>query len=108
MWEIGNNYLFPDRCGRQLTVSGLSQSLRKYCKSRGVKPRSSHAFRHTFAKKYVVNGGNVFTLQRLLTHTDLSMTRKYIHLFSSDLKKDYDSFCPLDSYKKESVIVRKI
>lgn len=106
IWDVGNGYLFPDRFGGQLTVNALAQSLRKYCIDRGVKPRSAHSFRHTFAKKFVTNGGNVFTLQKLLTHTDLTMTKRYVSLFSDDLHKNYDYLCPLDSYNN-SVPKRK-
>ena len=106
-WDVGSGYLFLDKYGGQLTVTALSHSLHNYCVSRGVKPRSAHAFRHTFAKKYVTNGGNVFALQKMLTHTDLAMTRKYIHLFSSDLKRGYEDICPLDSYKKNTMIIKK-
>lgn len=106
-WDIGNNYLFTDRFGGQLTVGALEQSLRKFCKDRGVVCKGAHAFRHTFAKKYVLNGGNVFILQRLLTHTDLTMTKKYVRLFNSDLHIGYDDLCPLDTYQNNKTIKRK-
>ena len=106
-WEIGNGFLFPDIHGGQLTLNALEQSLRKYSRSRGVKYKGAHALRHTFAKKYIVNGGNAFVLQRLLTHSDLSMTKKYFHLFSDDLKKNYDDMCPLDSFQKSSVLIKR-
>ena len=106
-WELGNGFLFPDRFGGQLTINALGHSLRSYCIGKNIRPRGAHSFRHTFAKKYVLNGGNVFILQRLLTHNDLTMTKKYVHLFSSDLKKDYEILCPLDSYQKGSSIIRR-
>ena len=106
-WELGTGYLFPDVHGGQLTLTALEQSLRVYCNEKKVKFLGAHAFRHTFAKKYIVNGGNAFVLQRLLTHTDLAMTKKYVYLFSSDLKKGFDDMCPLDSYQKQSWSVRR-
>lgn len=106
-WDLGKGYLFPSKHGVQLTSSALEQSLRRYVVGRGIKYKGAHSFRHTFAKKYIVNGGNAFILQRLLTHSDLSMTKKYVRLFSSDLHKDYDSLCPLDSYDTHSTIKRK-
>lgn len=90
VWSIGYEFLFLDRFGGKLTITALEQSLRNYCKKRGVKYRWAHAFRHTFAKKCVINDGIVFSLQKILTHTDLTKTKKYVHLFSSDLKRDFD------------------
>jgi len=106
-WDIGNNYLFTDKFGGQLTVNALEKSVRNYCKARDVECKGVHSFRHTFAKKYVLNGGNVFVLQRLLTHTDLTMTKKYVRLFNNDLHIGYDNLCPLDAYQSSKYIKRK-
>ena len=107
IWEIGNGYLFPDKYGNQLTTNALIHSIRSFCIRRGVKPRGAHSFRHTFAKKYIISGGNAFVLQRLLTHTDLSMTKKYVRLFNSDLQIGFNEVCPLDTFKKEHKIIKK-
>ncbi len=39
-----------------------------------------HALRHTFASHFIMAGGNILTLQRLLGHADLKMTQRYAHL----------------------------
>ena len=106
-WDIGNNYLFPDKYGNQLTSNALIHSIRSYCMRRGIRPRGAHSFRHTFAKKYIVSGGNAFVLQRLLTHTDLSMTKKYVRLYNSDLQVGFNEMCPLDTFIKEQKLIKK-
>lgn len=61
---------------------------------------SIHLFRHTFAKKYLVDcGGNAFTLQRLLGHSTLDMTKHYCTIFDADITKNYDSFSLLTQIK---------
>ena len=45
-------------------------------------------------------GGNAFTLQKLLGHSTLEMTRKYCELFNADIVRDYDSHSPLSSIVK--------
>lgn len=40
----------------------------------------SHVLRHTFASHFMMNGGNILTLQRILGHASLTMTMRYAHL----------------------------
>lgn len=92
-------FLFPNEQDKQLTTNALKLSIGKYNNSRGVEKTSIHAFRHTFAKDYIRNDGNVLKLQRILGHSTLEMTKHYVSLFSEDLKKDYEDFSPLDKLK---------
>ena len=51
----------------------------------GITPdgQMTHVLRHTFASHFVMKGGNILTLQRLLGHRDLKTTMRYAH-FSPD------------------------
>ncbi|MCY1279473.1 Tyrosine recombinase XerD [compost metagenome] len=40
----------------------------------------THVLRHTFASHFVMAGGDILTLQRILGHTDIKMTMRYAHL----------------------------
>lgn len=44
------------------------------------KGQLSHVLRHTFASHFMMNGGNIITLQRILGHGDIRMTMRYAHL----------------------------
>lgn len=46
----------------------------------------SHILRHTFASFFMMNGGNVLSLQRILGHSDIGMTMRYAHLASDHLQ----------------------
>ena len=48
----------------------------------GCRPiaRAWHALRHTFASHYIMQGGNILALQKILGHSDIKMTMIYAHL----------------------------
>lgn len=45
----------------------------------------SHVLRHTFASHFMMNGGNILVLQRILGHTDIKMTMRYAHFSPNHL-----------------------
>uniref|UniRef100_UPI00141AA844 tyrosine-type recombinase/integrase n=1 Tax=Pseudomonas aeruginosa TaxID=287 RepID=UPI00141AA844 len=48
--------------------------------------QASHVLRHTFASHFMMNGGNILTLQKILGHTSLAMTMRYAHLSPDHLQ----------------------
>ena len=44
---------------------------------------SAHTFRHTFAYSYILNGGDILRLSRILGHTSVAVTQEYLKAFSS-------------------------
>lgn len=55
----------------------------------------THLLRHTFASHFMMNGGNILVLQRILGHTDIKVTMRHAH-FSSEHLEDAAKFNPLD------------
>jgi integrase len=47
----------------------------------------THVLRHTFASHYMMNGGNILALQKILGHSSLNMTMKYAHLAPDYLRE---------------------
>jgi integrase len=44
------------------------------------KGQQTHILRHTFASWFIMNGGDILTLQRILGHGSITMTMRYAHL----------------------------
>jgi integrase/recombinase XerD len=77
--------------------SGVQQMLRNCGKRAGVRNVHPHRFRHTFAIMYLRNGGDVFTLQRLLGHSDLETVKHYLNLVKADLEGAHRRASPADN-----------
>lgn len=97
-----DNYLFIEYEGKKFTTRGAESAIKRYNESRGVAKTSIHAFRHSFARGYIINGGNPMVLQKLLNHKSLLQTMKYVNLYGNDVAKDLDLFNPLDSFKRQN------
>ncbi len=69
--------------------------------------QSSHVLRHTFASRFVMNGGNILTLQRILGHTTLAMTMRYTHL-APDHLQDAVKLGPVADYQHFLAIITPV
>ncbi len=96
-----SDYLFCNEFGEYLTENALRLAIARYNESRGVERTSIHAFRHTFARKYLVDcGGDAFTLQKLMGHSTLNMTKHYCNIFNDDILQNHDQRSPLAQMQK--------
>ena len=98
-YRKGNDedYLFSTIYGEGMTKSGVTTAIVAYNTKRGVTKHSIHLFRHTFAKLWILNGGDIFRLQKILGHSSIDIVKEYVNMFSSDLQVDFDQFNPLES-----------
>ena len=96
-----DDYLFCSIHGTQLTRDGATTVLYKYNHRRGVEKTSVHVFRHTFAKMWILRGGDPFELQAILGHSDQSMVKKYVNIYGQDLKPNFARYNPLDNFLRE-------
>ena len=79
-----------------MTYSGMNNSYRLLFARAGLFSRQNgaHTLRHTFATRYLMNGGNVRILQEILGHTSLATTMIYVHLAGQDVKADHARHSP--------------
>jgi integrase/recombinase XerD len=82
--------------GERLTPSGLTQLVKRIAKRAGVKA-SMHAFRRTHATWSIKAGLPLPALQRLLGHSELSTTQRYLGLNEDDLKAAHEKSSPVDN-----------
>lgn len=71
-----------------IDVNHFSQrAYKKALKRAGVSNIRFHDLRHTFASQFMMNGGNIYDLQKLLGHSNLEMTMRYAHLSPNHLRE---------------------
>jgi len=91
-----NEHLFLSMDGLPMTRHSLESALGRLKRASGVERLHGHLFRHTFAVKYLMNGGDLLTLQRILGHESLEVTKRYLSLSSAQVQLRYDAFSPVD------------
>ena len=106
--KTDDDYLFCNVFGQQLVKSTCYHMLYEYNKRRGVETTGIHRYRHTFAKQWILSGGNVVSLSQLLGHSSLEITQNYIHLLVSDVAKQVDEINVLDKfYSKQHISMKR-
>lgn len=90
---------------KEMSDSALKQLFVRLRKRAIIDRLHPHILQHTFPTKYLMNGGDIFSLQLILGHTSLEMVRKYSHLASSYVMNAHKKFSPLDNIyvKKQGV-----
>ena len=81
--------------------STLRQMFRKLKKRSGIPRLRAHLLRHTFATRYLENGGDMYALQQILGHTSLEMVKKYVHSTTRKIVPRFPEFSPLDNLIKK-------
>lgn len=77
----------------------LAHILRRIGIAAGVLDTHPHKFRHTFAIEFLRNGGDIFTLQRLLGHSSLEMVKHYLYISNGDAENAHRKASPADKWK---------
>jgi integrase/recombinase XerD len=91
--------LFLTADGTPMTKNRIEFILNTYGKRAGISGVrvSPHTFRHTGAVAFLRNGGDLFTLQRIMGHSSLEILRGYVNLNQDDLKRIHEKASPLDN-----------
>ncbi len=80
--------VFRNSYGRPLKRGGARYAWEKAIAASGLGPDVTiHVLRHTFASWYVLNGGDLYRLQKYLGHSTIALTQRYAHLSPGHLKE---------------------
>ncbi len=83
-WKQNSNSEYV--LGKKFTTEQLSSLFRKYARLAGIKDASIHTLRHTYASHLAMAGVDLYTIAKLLGHSDVSTTQIYAHLLPDILR----------------------
>lgn len=100
---LGHQYLWITLENEPFQAGGIRMMISRYCAAANIQgiQCSCHTFRHTFAKKYIMNGGDIFTLKSILGHERIKTTEMYVELFSRDLNIQHEKYSPIEHLAEE-------
>lgn len=79
--------VFAARSGNRLSYRNILREWEAFCHKLDIPYRPFHQLRHNFALSFIREGGDVFTLRRLLGHSSIQTTSIYVNLQTEDLKR---------------------
>lgn len=93
-----NSPLFAKTNGKYLDRVLLGRILARLGTDAGVSHVFPHRFRHTFAIQFLRNGGNIYSLQKILGHSTLDMVKRYLAIAQHDLDRDHEIASPVNHW----------
>lgn len=90
-------WVFVTQQNKQFTVNGLKCWFKRLAQLMDFSETrcSAHSCRHYFAKKWIQSGGDISTLSKVLRHTSIKTTEKYLQFWGNEVADDYDKYNPL-------------
>ena len=91
--------LFPTTRCTQLTASNFERNFRNYRERAKIdKNITPHVLRNNFGRRFLLNGGDIYMLSRILGHSSVTVTEKaYLDLSTVDIREKYKKYSPLEN-----------
>jgi len=87
--------------GSQLLERSFESNFTNYGERIGNKDIHPHLIRNNFAKRFLMNGGDIYTLSRILGHSSVKVTEEcYLDLGTDELRRQYQKHSPLMNLKR--------
>jgi integrase len=98
--ELRCEYVLPDEKGRP--IKDIKTAFVRACRRAGIRDLRPHDFRHTFASHYMMRGGSLAALQKIMGHAEIKMTMRYAHLSKEFARAEIQNLNELTSRKPKN------
>lgn len=91
--------MFIGRAGKPLLRYGIYQALERMGNAAGIEDArlNPHTFRHTFARSWLANGGDIYKLSLVLGHSEMQTTLMYLKDYQSrEARAEHTQFSPVE------------
>ena len=95
------NNVFLSTSSQPLTENSMKLMFTRLAHRSGVYRLHAHLCRHTFATRFLINGGDIFSLKEILGHTTLDMVNHYLHFTSAQITEQHHKYSPMDRLQGE-------
>lgn len=103
--QLNGKFVFVEKNGEEVKYSHVYRRFHQaQDRAEVLNKIRFHDLRHSFASNYMMNGGNVFDLQKLLGHTKIDMTMRYAHFSPNHLQ---GSLRFMNMYEGETSVVQE-
>jgi len=94
--QDNNPALWMSREGERLAYQSLRGIVARHAKQAGIPTPSLHDFWRGFALLFLKNGGDIFTLARLLGHKGIDVLKRYLAQTDQDAQQAHAKHSPVD------------
>lgn len=94
---FNSDFIFLSNYGEPLKADHFRKRLKLYAQEAGIPGEivSPHRFRSFFCWQFLVNGGDLFTLQRIVAHASIETTRRYVSMNDDIIRQQHEHFSPI-------------
>ncbi|GAA4854557.1 site-specific tyrosine recombinase XerD [Paenibacillus vulneris] len=104
-------HIFLSNYGEPLKSDHFRKRLKLHAQKAGIDDGSvqisPHQFRAFFLTQFLLNGGDLFSAQRIVAHASIQTTRRYVKLTDENIRQQHAEFSPLAKLGKMRVVKRR-
>ncbi|PWV97395.1 integrase/recombinase XerD [Paenibacillus cellulosilyticus] len=96
--HFDTEYLFISNYGDPLKADHFRKRLKVHAKTAGIDKVCNihpHAFRAYFCTNFLLGGGDLFSLQRIVAHSSIETTRRYMRVNDENIRQQHANFSPI-------------